>query len=43
MAQAVWMFVIQGFGNLGPVEIGVSLVPAMQRIAIAYLGAFFGR
>jgi len=43
MAQAVWMFATQGFGNLWPLGIGFFLVLAIPPIAIAYLGAFLRR
>lgn len=43
MAQAVWMFATQGFGNLWPLGIGFFLVLANLPIATACLGAFFGR
>ncbi len=43
MAQAVWMFETQGFGNLWPLGVGFFLALALPLIATAYLGAFFGR
>lgn len=43
MAQAVWMFATQGFGNLWPLGIGFFLVLAIPPIATAYLGALLRR
>ena len=43
MAQAVWMFATQGFGNLWPLGVGFFLALAIPPIATAYLGAFFRR
>jgi len=43
MAQVVWIFAIQGFGNLWPLGVGFFLVLALSPITTAYLGAFFGR
>lgn len=43
MAQAVWMFATQGFGNLWPLGIGFFLVLALPPIATAYLGALLRR
>ena len=43
MAQVVWMFATQGFGNLWPLGVGFFFLSAVPPIAGSYLGAWFRR
>ncbi|MDH4328102.1 MAG: hypothetical protein OEV77_06255 [Nitrospira sp.] len=42
-AQAGWMFMTQGFGNLWPLGIAFFFVLALPPTAAAYIGAVFRR
>lgn len=43
MAQAVWMIVVQGAGNLLPLGLIVFAVLAIPSMMTAWLGAFIGK
>lgn len=43
LAQAVWMFTTQGFGNLWPIGMVAFVVFAIPSVVTAWLGAFVGK